>query len=154
MHNKEIARMHFKSSDKSHESGYLTLHEDGFVHMEPDPPFMDKLLEDERAAVRSARRWTGSLSFFFLIFAIAAALTGWIIGRLEGATRIALKEPRSMDEVGLKIDSDGGFHASIPGNHPKIFKFSWRPGEIDPSEASHFVRICDRFRDAKERRNS
>jgi hypothetical protein len=35
MHNKEIARMHFKSSDKPYESGYLTLHEDGFVHMKP-----------------------------------------------------------------------------------------------------------------------
>jgi hypothetical protein len=104
--------------------------------------------------VRSARRWTGNLSFFFLIFAIAAALIGWIIGRLEGATRIALKEPRSMDEVDLKIDSGGDFHASLPGNRPRIFKFSWRPGEIDPSEASRFVQLCDRFCEAKDRRKN
>lgn len=155
--------MRFDSVDKPSQSGYLCLHEDGFVRLEPDQPFSDELAGDERRAIGKSSRWTGrlaiiflflagGLAILFLILAGLSALAGWIMGRTGGASRISLKEPRSLDETDLNMSDDGVFHAKFFGFHPKPFEFSWRPGEIDRDEASRFLQLCERFRAARLRR--
>jgi hypothetical protein len=146
--NKEIAKLRFESADRDYEKGALVLTEDGFVSFQADDVFSSKLAQDERDAVALSRKISVKVAFGLIVLGAAAAAIGWMIGRIEGAARLKLAEPRTPDEVDVAIEPDGSVKAVLSSIPPKRYTYRWKPGEIDPGEASRFVELLNRFRAA------
>jgi len=137
----ELARMRFTSATKPEETGVLVLNDDGTFQVKPSDEFREALAEIEEKAIHRSETFGTRLGVALIAFGALAAGIGWLVGRLFGSIGSTISRPRSISDVEIQHQENGGFAVRMGGVESKFQKItlSWNADEVVQAEADNFV---------------
>jgi len=145
----EVSRMHFKSVSKPEENGVLVINDDGTFQVKPSDVFREAIARLEEVAIKRSETFGTRLGLGLIAAGAVFVALGWIAGRIFGSMGSTLSRPRSIGDVEIDHNENGGFAVRMRGIESRLqtIVLSWNADEVVQAEATEFT---EKFRDLQD----